>query len=305
MGTCRFCGTSAGLFRSEHKHCKQEDDLNRQREADARREAAKADAEARTRARDEAERKKAELLDWTVAAIQREVNLAEVELHLRDEIDLHKLDIGLLRPTLVTAFDRLVEAYLEDGVIDEAEESRIVEFKDRFFFSEADLNLQGSYMRVIRSAVLRKVMQGDMPAVEVDPAFPINFQKGEQPAFILQPCRYLEEVTKRQFVGGSQGVSVRVMSGVYYRVGAFKGSPVITKETHEVGVGALVPTNKHLYWVNAHKSVRIPYRKIISINPFSDGIGIVKEGVTAKPQYFITEDGWFTYNLVKNLAANA
>ena len=53
----------------------------------------------------------------------------------------------------------------------------------------------------------------------------MNFQKGEQIVWAFPGADYLEDKTKRQYVGGSQGVSIRVMKkAVYYRVGAFKGS---------------------------------------------------------------------------------
>jgi len=47
---------------------------------------------------------------------------------------------------------------------------------------------------------------------------------------------------------------------------------------------------------------RIPYAKIVSFTPFSDGIGLHRDAVTAKPQFFVTGDDWFTYNAVVNLA---
>jgi hypothetical protein len=47
---------------------------------------------------------------------------------------------------------------------------------------------------------------------------------------------------------------------------------------------------------------RIPYAKIVSFEPFDNGLGIMRDGVSAKPQIFVTHDGWFSYNLVSNLA---
>jgi len=41
--------------------------------------------------------------------------------------------------------------------------------------------------------------------------------------------------------------------------------------------------------------------KIVSFMPFSDGVGIQRDAATAKPQFFITGDGWFTYNLLMNV----
>ncbi|MGI6285975.1 hypothetical protein SEF58_09180 [Neomoorella humiferrea] len=36
--------------------------------------------------------------------------------------------------------------------------------------------------------------------------------------------------------------------------------------------------------------------------PYSDGIGIQRDAARAKPQFFITGDGWYIYNLVTNAA---
>lgn len=61
-------------------------------------------------------------------------------------------------------------------------------------------------------------------------------------------------------------------------------------------------TTKHLYFAGDGKSFRVQYDKIVSFEPLNDGIGIQRDAATAKPQYFVTGDGWFIYNLVTNLA---
>jgi hypothetical protein len=92
------------------------------------------------------------------------------------------------------------------------------------------------------------------------------------------------------------------MKGVYYRVGAFKGHAVESTERVHIDTGWVVITTKNIYFAGPQKSVRIPYAKIVSFEPFSDGIGLMRDAATAKPQIFVTGDGWFTYNLVTNLS---
>lgn len=111
-----------------------------------------------------------------------------------------------------------------------------------------------------------------------------------------------EEKTRRSFVGRSEGVSVRVMRGVYYRIGGFRGHPVETSQMERVDSGVLGVTTKHLYFASARKSFRIPYAKIVTFTPYSDGIGVCRDAATARPQVFVTGEGWFIYNLAKNLA---
>jgi hypothetical protein len=92
-------------------------------------------------------------------------------------------------------------------------------------------------------------------------------------------------------------VSIRIAKGLYYRTGAFKGERVQTSDT-----GPLSVTNKHIYFAGPSKRFRIAYNKIVAFEPFSDGIGVQRDAQTARPQLFATGDGWFTYNLITNLA---
>jgi hypothetical protein len=92
------------------------------------------------------------------------------------------------------------------------------------------------------------------------------------------------------------------MKGLYYRVGAFAGQPVDRTERVHIDTGMVVVTTKHIYFAGPTKAVRVPYAKIVSFQPFSDGIGIIRDASNAKPQIFVAGDGWFTYNLVTNLA---
>jgi len=204
---------------------------------------------------------------------------------------------------LVKGWENSVEQFLEDGILDATEEKRLVEFKERFALSQGDLDKNGAFTKIVKAAVLRDVLSGIVPQrMSVDGHIPINFQKGEQVVWAFAGSKYLEDKTRRQFVGGSQGVSIRVMKGVYYRVGAFKGHAVEHTERVHIDTGWVVVTTKNIYFAGPRKSVRLPYAKIISFEPFSDGVGVMRDAATAKPQIFVTGDGWFTYNLVTNLS---
>ena len=60
--------------------------------------------------------------------------------------------------------------------------------------------------------------------------------------------------------------------------------------------------NYHPFFAGSSKRFRVAYNKIVTFEPFSDGIGIQRDAASAKPQSFETGDGWFTYNLITNLA---
>jgi len=227
--------------------------------------------------------------------------------------DLEKTIVGIEQSSFVPTTDRktllikgwenAIEQFLEDGVLDTTEEKRLVEFKDRFALSQNELDRNGSLTKIVKAAVLRDVINGVVPQrMSVDGNLPINLQKGEQVVWAFSSSKYLEDKIRRQFVGGSQGVSIRVMKGVYYRVGAFKGQSIEHTERVHIDTGWVVVTNKNIYFAGTKKSVRMPYAKIVSFEPFSDGIGVMRDTATAKPQIFVTGDGWFTYNLITNLS---
>ena len=96
--------------------------------------------------------------------------------------------------------------------------------------------------------------------------------------------------------------SVRIARGLYYRTGAFKGERVQSTETVYADTGLLGATTEHLYFAGPNKGFRIRYDRIVAFEPYSDGIGVQRDAASARPQRFMTGDGWFAYNLVVNLA---
>lgn len=80
------------------------------------------------------------------------------------------------------------------------------------------------------------------------------------------------------------------------------GTPVKHEQTVEVDSGVVALTQHAIYFGGRKRSMRVPYAKLVSVVPYSDGIGLQKNGLSAKP--LTPLDGWFAYNLVKTLAAN-
>ena len=75
----------------------------------------------------------------------------------------------------------------------------------------------------------------------------------------------------------------------------------VAEEQGKEDTGLFGITNKHVYFSGNETGFRIKLDKIVSTQPYDDGIGILKDGVRAKPLIFKTGDGWFTFNLIQNL----
>ena len=131
---------------------------------------------------------------------------------------------------------------------------------------------------------------------------PFNLMKSETLVWTMGNFDYLEVVTRRERRGSSQGLSVRMARGVYYRPGTFRSRSVEWEETVHQDTGLLGFTTKHLHFSGRRKKFRVRYDRIVDFEPFSDGFGIMRDAQTAKPQSFRTGDGWFAYNLAVNLA---
>lgn len=281
MGNCKYCGKPAGFLRSKHAECEEQ---HRQRERVIQ----------DGRAQIAAEVLRAIKGMGTFDLLEKKV--AEIEQSFFVPSNDRK-------SLLIKGWENTVERFLDDGILDTTEEKRLMEFKEHFALSQSDLNGNGALTKTVKAAVLRDVLNGIVPQrMSVDGSLPINFQKGEQVVWAFSDSSYLEDKTRRQYVGGSKGISIRVMKGVYYRVGAFKGHAIEHTERVHVDTGWVVITTKNIYFAGPRKSLRLPYAKIVSFEPFSDGIGVLRDTATAKPQIFVTGDGWFTYNLVTNLS---
>jgi hypothetical protein len=281
MGNCIYCGKPAGLLRSKHAEC---------------------DTKEKTRLA-VVKGFKAKLQDSIVVAVMQPSEAGRIKDLIDEAARSGKLTQDEMRDAIVAGWCISVDKCLEDGVIDVDEEAKLLAMKNGFRFTEEDLDKTGAHTRLVKAAVIRDVLSGIVPErLSLAEPLPVNLQKGEKVVWAFGGCEYWEDKTKRSYQGGSHGVSVKMMKGVYYRVGAFKGSPVFSTERVLVDRGAVYITNRHIYFSGPAKSLRVPYPKIVSFLPFDDGVGLVRDAQTAKPQIFKTGDGWFKYNLVTNLA---
>lgn len=209
------------------------------------------------------------------------------------------------RLLLAQAWEAAVEGSIEDGVLSLDEENALIRYLDRFDLEQADVNANGAYRSMIQSAVIREAAEGVIPNRLGDiPPVPFNLMKSEQLVWVIDRVGYYEVKTRRERRGTSHGVSIRVAKGLYYSPRTFRSRAVEWEETVHEDTGLLGVTSKHLYFHGPRKRFRIRYDRIVSFEPYADGIGVMRDAQTAKPQTFRTGDGWFIYNLVTNLAQN-
>src|SRR5207253_5814948 len=76
------------------------------------------------------------------------------------------------------------------------------------------------------------------------------------------------------------GLSVRVANGLYYRFGGMRGHAVESTSLHEVDYGDFLMTTRGIYFSGMEKGInfRLPYNQIIRFQPYSDAVGICRNG---------------------------
>jgi hypothetical protein len=243
------------------------------------------------------------MADMAANAAANGTNLDSLESSLNALASQSYIPREQVRQALVLGWGRAVSGTLEKGLISETAETALTKYARAFGLTDQEMDTGGARNRLVRAAVLREVINGKIPSrVVVDGSLPFNLLKTETLVWLFNGCSYYEDKVHTRRVGGYQGVSLRIMKGVYYRVGGFQGHPVETHTLERIDAGTVGVTSKHLYFAGHQKSFRIPYTKVVSFDAYSDGIGIHRDGANARPQLLITGDGWFTYNLVTNLA---
>lgn len=274
MGTCVFCAKPAGFLKKSHKQCRELHIQGKEKIIYLA--------------------KKACLSDHDFEKLNSDIKkISSDNFVVWDDV----------KECLVFAWEEAVKKAFEDSVLSEVEERRLSDFYEYFQLSQKILDRNGAFTRVVKGAVLRELMSGNIPEkVEIKGLCPFNLQKNEKLIWVFSGVDYFEEKDRTRYVGGTHGFSVRIAKGVYYRTGAFKGERVLSTELVHVGNGLMGVTNKNIYFHSDKKSLRLPLNKVVSFVPYSDGIGLQRDAASAKPQLFMTGDGWFTYNLIVNVA---
>lgn len=275
MGKCVFCNQSAGIFRKKHKECEEKFESGSQSILELIKRGIK-DGLSKT-------------------LLEEEIKTISLSSHLSED---HVSSL------YAQGYDDVLAQFMEDNLLSLEEEELLKGFIKNHDLSNEVLDVNGGVEKTLQAVLLRNLTEGvipEKPGQNIVGLLPFNLQKSEKLLWLFQDVDYSEVRTKTEYVGGSQGVSIRIAKGVYYRTSAFKGRPVQTENLHFIGNGTVGITTKHIYFKSTMKSFRIAYSKIVTMDPYEDGIGITKDGVRAKPQIFKGLDGWFTYNAIANL----
>ena len=196
--------------------------------------------------------------------------------------------------------NKAAQKFLSNGLISGSEQAQLDEFTNSLRLPVNNLPVQyrGSDIEKIQQAgILSQLQNGSMPNFRPI-NLPIMLSQGEGVIWTYENVTMLQEKITREWVGRHNGMTFRVVKGVYYRTGGTKGRPVEKSTMETVGVGTLILTNKNICFHSTTRSIKIPYKKLAGMTPYSDGIELHQEGAKAQRQVFQGFDSWFMMNLL-------
>ena len=282
MGICKYCGEDAGWFKREHKSCAQ--DLRR------------------------AER---EIVDLSVDAVLSGAPEPELRSHLVSVAQRGRLRTPRLRELTIDGMEQALDTVLDDHVLEADELRALYIFQNSQGITDRELEARGITQKIKQATLLRSLFEdGAIPKAERPrlggnrERLPFNTMKSETVLWVFRNVDYLTEVVRKEFRAGSQGMSFRVAKGVYYRTGATRGRTVTSRSMEVVDSGMMGVTTKHIYWAGQRgfgesQSFRIRLNRIVSLEAYRDGIGVMRDLQRAKPEGFSGFDGSFATNLIE------
>jgi len=176
----------------------------------------------------------------------------------------------------------LIDAVLDDGLLSPEEELRFSATLARYGNPALGPVTQGKL-----DAARLQFAAWDAP---LDPVVsPLLLRRGEWCVHGIQATAYEERQRTTRINYAGPTARIKIMKGVYYRVGSVQVARNTEAYHHSFGSGILCATNKRLLWMAPNKTITIPLYKIIMVEPYSDGIKIFKD--TGKPILFEFDEG--------------
>lgn len=146
-----------------------------------------------------------------------------------------------------------------------------------------------SFMELSRMRFMWHINNSPLPAVQI----PINLQRGEICHFQGRADWHEHRRVTRRLSYGGPALRIKICKGLYWKAGSYgvqrESEDVLTK----IDSGGVYLTNWRIIFNGSLKSQSIKFEKILDITPYTDGVGIEKDGgkspvlVMEAPEIFV------------------
>lgn len=287
MGQCRYCAQDAGWFSREHGRCRQQHETAMKQMRAA-----------------------------CVAAATTGRGNEQLLSTLETLAENGRVDPAKIRPTMIKAWGDALEKASPDMILGRDQHRSLAVYKSFHRLSQTELARFGFSHKMHQIVLLRSLIEdGAIPEynpmrtlVGTKPRALFALMRSESLLWVFPKAEYLTEVSQRHYSAGTSGFSFRVADGVTWRVGQSRGRSFTTESMQVVDSGIVGVSTKHIYWAGQRgfgksKSFRIRLNRIVSVEMIKDGVALMRDAQSAKPEAFRGFDGRFATLLI--MAAGA
>jgi hypothetical protein len=285
MSECIYCGKKAGWFSEAHDSCIQK-----------------------------ADRAVEALKTCMCDAVMQHKQYSEIKAHVEKIAVDSFISKEQVLDAIKQGWSQGVEQRSKAHPISPEELSAMIDLYESAGLKKEDMVLKtAGWFAMWLSSVIWSVLHNQIEPYQGPVRF--QLQAGEVPVFGIANVLVREERTIRSYVGGHSGMSVRVASGLYYRFGGMQGHGVESTSLQDVDYGSFLMTTRAIYFSGTEKGMnfRLPYNQIIKFQPYSDAVGICRNGAreqifaplkatTAEATRALQDSGWFLFNVLQALA---
>lgn len=136
-----------------------------------------------------------------------------------------------------------------------------------------DPGVDGIMHGILWNSIINDIHAGTLPVLD-DDVSNVNLL-GDEVAHFESNAELLEErVVNSGWVGGNSGFSFPIARGVRWRVGGTRGRHISEKAIVPVSAGAICLTSERFIFLGNPKPFATPWKKILGVEPYSDGIQV-------------------------------
>ena len=210
------------------------------------------------------------------------------------------------RELLLPAWETAVARQLGDVGIDLDREAALLYHARHFDLDDAELDHNGMLRQLVQGAAIAESAAGLVPQrMNVPQGAPASalLRRSEQLVWLFDDVECCLGQLPPEPSTTITGVAAPGRDLPYYRPQSFVDRPAPDQGWESVARGQLAVASEHLHFRGPGLSIRLAYGSVVNWEPYHDGIGAVPRAQPNRLVVFRNGDGWFIYNLTRNLAA--
>jgi len=194
-------------------------------------------------------------------------------------------------------FRSYLDQVLKDDILSAEEEERLAVIMTALGIDQA--TFQREFAEYAPRLLVARINDGRLPRLPPEKAS-IIVRKGET-VHLEAPATLLKERAIRR--SSYAGFSFRIAPGVRFHTGQIRSAPKLEWTVQEVDKGVLSVTSQRVVFRGQRQSLEVPYRKLLGVEFYSDGLRLDVAGRSSAPILRLRQDHLLPIGACINAAA--